>query len=358
MSAAARAQTWARLAAAGIVHGEPPAPRISPPWYVRVMQGGSGWFGALFLLGFVGGLFSVLFRSAPATLVLGVVSCGAAILAFRRWPDSDFAGQLAFAVSLAGQAMIGYGLWKLLGERVGAVAAAMGLVLAVLFVLAPSYLHRVWSAWAAACCAWLALFDAELAPLAPGLLAAAFAWLWLSDAALARFGARTQAAGWGLALAVAQLAVVAAMLWELRRLVGMAAVPAPYGAVDWVGVALSAGLLVVLAGWLIVRQGRSAVSGTGLVALVGVAVVALLGVKAPGLAPAMVLLLVGFAAGSRELAGLGVLALLATLSHYYYALHVTLLEKSLLMAAAGGVLLLAWLALRRIWPHAGEVGDA
>jgi hypothetical protein len=354
VSAAARAQTWARLAASGLVQGEPPVMRLRSPWYVRVMQGGSGWLGALFLLSFVGGLFSLLFRSPEATLVLGVASCGAAILAFRRWPDSDFTGQLAFAVSLAGQAMIGYGLWKLLGERLGVVAAAMGLILAGLFLLAPSTLHRIWTAWSAACCVWLVLFDAELAPLAPGLLAAALAWLWLSDAALARFGERAQAAGWGLALTVAQLAVVMAMLWELRRLVGVAGVPAPYAVVDWVGVGLSAAVLVALAGWLIVREGRSPASGTGLVALVGVAVVALLGVKAPGLAPAMVLLLVGFAAGSRELTGLGVLALLATLSHYYYALHVTLFEKSLLMAAAGGALLLAWLALRRLWPGGGE----
>lgn len=358
MSAAARAETWARLAASGIVHGEPPATRLRSPWYVRVMQGGSGWLGALLLLGFVGGLFSVLFRNAPATLVLGAVSCGAAVLAYRRWPDSDFTGQLAFAVSLAGQAMIGYGLWKLLGERLGIVAAVMGLVLVGLFALAPSYLHRVWTAWSAACCAWLALFDAELAPLAPGLLAAAFAWLWLSDAALARFGERAQAAGWGLALTVAELAVVTSMLWELRRLVGVAGVPSPYAVIDWVGVGLSAVVLVTLAGWLIVREGRSPVSGTGFVALFGVAVVALLAVKAPGLAPALVLLLVGFAAGSRALAGLGILTLLATLSHYYYALHVTLLEKSLLMVAAGGMLLLAWLALRRLGPHAGEVGDA
>lgn len=358
MSAASRTETWARLAAAGLVQGEPPPTRLQSPWYVRVMQGGSGWLGALFLLSFVGGLFSVLFRSPEATLVLGVASCGAAVATFRRWPDSDFAGQLAFAVSLAGQAMIAYGLWKLLGQREGVAAAAMGLVLAALFVLVPSTLHRIWTAWSAACCAWLVLFDAALAPLAPGLFAAVLAWLWLSDAALARFGERALAAGWGIALAVAQLAVAAAMLWELRRLVGVAGVPAPYEAVHWVGVGLSAVVLVALAGWLIFRQGRSAVSGTGLVALAGVAVVALLGVKAPGLAPAMVLLLVGFAAGSRELAGLGVLALLATLSQYYYALHVTLLEKSLLMAAAGGALLLVWLALRRLWPGGGEVDRA
>ncbi len=86
-------------------------------------------------------------------------------------------------------------------------------------------------------------------------------------------------------------------------------------------------------------------------ALAGAAVLALTTLKAPGLAPAVVVLLVGFAVGSRELAGLGVLALLAYLSRYYYALHATLLEKSLLMMAAGAALLLAYFALRWLWPR-------
>ncbi len=135
------------------------------------MQGGSGWLGALFLLGFAGGTFAFLFEDDLGALVAGVGACLVAALAFRRWPDSDFAGQLGFAVSLAGQALVAFGLWGLLDERFGAVAALMAVFLAALFALVPGYLHRVWSAWTAAFWAWLALLDAGLGPLVPGMYA-------------------------------------------------------------------------------------------------------------------------------------------------------------------------------------------
>jgi uncharacterized membrane protein len=86
----------------------------------------------------------------------------------------------------------------------------------------------------------------------------------------------------------------------------------------------------------------------------------LLALPAPGLASAMLVLLLGFAAGSRLLAALGILALLGFVGHYYYSLHATLLEKSGLLALTGLVLLAAYAALRRFLPAepAGETADA
>jgi hypothetical protein len=142
MSSEARLATWARLAAAGLVRGDPPAPtRTRSPWYVRLMQGGSGWLGAMLLLGFAGGMFPDLFEEAPAALLGGVVACLAAAATIRGSRDSDFAGQLGFAVSLAGQALIAHGLWQLLDSRLAVVAAAMAGVMLVLFVLVPQFLH-------------------------------------------------------------------------------------------------------------------------------------------------------------------------------------------------------------------------
>ena len=106
MRRATRAETWARLAAAGIVQGALPAPRARSPWYVRLMQGGSGWAAALPLLMFAGGMFAFLFESDAAMLSVGVAACVAAAFVFRRRPDSDFAAQLGFAVSLAGQVLM------------------------------------------------------------------------------------------------------------------------------------------------------------------------------------------------------------------------------------------------------------
>ena len=351
MSAQDRARTWDSLAAAGLVQGEPPPPPPRSPWYVRLMQGGSGWVGALFLLGFAGGTFDFLFENDLGALVAGMGACLVAALTFRRWPYSDFAGQLGFAVSLAGQALVAFGLWGLLDERFGAVAALMAVFLAALFALVPGYLHRVWSAWTSAFWAWLALLDAGLGPLVPGMYAAAFAWVWLSEPELVRYGDRVQAAGWGLALAVAQFPIAGWAIGDLIHLLGAARTPLLSAGISAAGLALSAAVLLGIVARLLTREGVSQSSGPAIAALGGAAVLALTTLKAPGLAPAVVILLVGFAVGSRDLAGVGVLALLAYLSHYYYALNATLLDKSLLMMAAGAALLLAYFALRWLWPR-------
>ncbi|MCU0971307.1 MAG: DUF4401 domain-containing protein [Gammaproteobacteria bacterium] len=358
MSAASRARTWERLAAAGLVHGEPPPSTPRSPWYVRVMQGGSGWLGALFLLGFAGGTFAFLFEDDLGALVGGLIACVAAALTFRRWPDSDFAGQLAFATSLAGQALVAVGLWGLLDERLGPVAALMAAFLVALWALVPGYLHRTWTAWTAAFWGWLALLDAGLGPLVPGLYAAAFAWVWLSEPELVRHGDRVQAAGWGLALAVAQFPIAGWAIGDLIHLLGTARTPLLSAAISAAGLALPAAVLLGVVARLLARERASQSSGPAIAALGGAAVLALMTLKAPGLAPAVILLVVGHAVGNRELAGLGVLALLAFLARYYYALHATLLEKSLLMMATGAALLAVYAALRWLWRRREARDDA
>ncbi|NDH63348.1 MAG: DUF4401 domain-containing protein [Alphaproteobacteria bacterium] len=51
------------------------------------------------------------------------------------------------------------------------------------------------------------------------------------------------------------------------------------------------------------------------------------------------------------LVGLGIVALLGYLSHYYYALHVTLLEKSGLLVLTGLALIAVRYAMRIWWPE-------
>ncbi len=358
MIRATRAETWARLAAAGIVQGELPAPRPQSPWYVRLMQGGSGWLAAMLLLMFAGGMFAFLFESDASVLSVGIAACVAAALVFRRWPDSEFAAQLGFAVSLAGQVLIGAGLWGLIGGRVGVVATVMAGLEVVLFLVAPNFLHRVWSAWTAVVFAWLAAVDAGVGALVPGLLIGTFAWVWLGEADAGRNGERLRAAGWGLALAVLQLPGVSVLVTDLGTLSSDLRFPYLGAAMEWAGTALSGTVLVGVVAWLLTREGRALASGPGVVAIGGAAVLGLATLKAPGLAPAVAVLLVGFAVGSRELAGFGIFALLAYLARYYFVLHTTLLIKALLMVAVGGVLLLAWLALRWFWPRSEAAGRA
>jgi len=77
-----------------------------------------------------------------------------------------------------------------------------------------------------------------------------------------------------------------------------------------------------------------------------------------GLLAAGILLLVAFAVGHEVLMGLGVIALLATLSRYYYGLEATLLIKSAALAATCVALLAARYGMRFVPPTPGEAGDA
>src|SRR5262249_12346056 len=119
--------------------------------------------------------------------------------------------------------------------------------------------------------------------------------------------------------------------------------------------------LLVLVGAVIAlirREGLELGSGQGRVGLAAALILGLASFKAPGVAPAAAILVVGYANGNRVLAGLGIAALVGYLSHYYYSMQSTLLVKSGLLAAAGIALLAARFALHHWWPEKGEASHA
>jgi uncharacterized membrane protein len=67
------------------------------------------------------------------------------------------------------------------------------------------------------------------------------------------------------------------------------------------------------------------------------------------------IVLLGYAAANRVLAGIGLAALVFYLSAYYYTLEETLLYKSAVLAATGLVLLASrWLMLRFVLPETDD----
>jgi hypothetical protein len=93
------AELWGRLRQAGLVQGElSETESAHSPWFVRVMLGVAGWFGALFLLLFVGLGLEFIIKSSSASLVAGAVACAGAGVLFRKFPENDFAGQFGLEV--------------------------------------------------------------------------------------------------------------------------------------------------------------------------------------------------------------------------------------------------------------------
>jgi hypothetical protein len=340
---------WRRLRAASLVDGDMPVVEAGPPWFVRLMLGIAGWLGAIFLLAFVGIGFAALMRSATAGIAAGAAVCTAAVFLFRLGARGDLVGQFTFAVSLAGQGLVLVGLGNAFARSDGFPALCFALLQAVLFALAPNFLHRVWTAGSGAYALAYALGQSGLGTFAPAALTGAFVAVWLPELERARRSETLRAAGYGIAGAVLAAMAEGAMRtrWGVR----------PQDVLLWAGAIASGAVFLAAAVLLLRREGVPPGSARGRVALVGALIIALAAVKAPWLGAATAILVLGYANGNRPLAGFGAIAMIAYLSHYYYSLQATLLEKSALLAAAGIALLLARFALQRAWP-AQEAGDA
>ncbi len=352
---------WGRLAAAGVVAGGETPPSVpSVPWFVRLMLGIAGWIGASFLLLFVGVGMEFLLDLPALAFVVGLGACAVAGWLLRAGSRGEFASQFALAVSLAGQGLVLYALFEVLEPRMSAVALGMAAFQGVLFAAVPSTIHRVWTAWTGTGAVVLALVEWQLQAYAPGLLALACAWVWLDEFRFPRHGSLVRSGGYGLTLAL--MGAVGVAVGHLGVWLGDPGFGRSPGDLvhQWIGAGLG-GIALLWAVWrLLVREGVARASRTGAGLLAAAGIVALAGLEAPGLPPAVLVLLLGQAGGNRLLLGLGVLALLGYLSFYYYSLETTLLVKSALMAATGLSLLAARLVLHAMWPAPvpGEDGHA
>ena len=342
------AELWERLRAGGLVEGDRPEPGpAASPWYVRAMLGVAGWIGALFLLGFVGSVFALLTSDTAFALVIGAACCAGAFTLFRIFDGNDLAGQFALAVSLVGQVLLIVGLteWLEAGETpffLAIAAIQAGLALAV-----ANFLHRVLAAAGAALALALAINQMALHGLAAPLLCAGLALVWLEPRLWATRGALWRPIGYGLVLAL--LLVETFRLFGAEYWLGLprekAGPLALYGPLA--GRALTAAVLVGTAALLSRREGFAPASPAFLAAVGSALLFGLLSLMAPGLASATLILLLGFAAGNRLLAALGVLGLLGFVAHFYYSLQSSLLVKSGVLAATGLALLAAHYVLAR-----------
>jgi len=352
-----RDDLWCRLSAAGVVQGDTPAASITPtPWYVRAMLGIAGWIGAWFLVAFVGAGFVALFSTGPAPAAAGAMLCVGAYAIFRLAPDNDFASQFGLAVSLSGQIMVAIGMFDLLGDDFTvAFFLAVAVFEAVLAAVCANFVLRVWATAAAAVALGLALPD-EAAALASGVAAAGFTAIWLNEPSWVRHAAIWRPVAWGIALALLCFDGMLAAGLDISSLGNDVQTASPL--LLWLGPALVGLVLVYAVLRMLQANDMGPTSRIGGAALGAAAALAVVTVGAPGVVTSALIVLTGFAIGNRALFGLGVLALLGYLAHFYYALHMTLLAKSAVLVATGVVLLLAWAGMRWLLGDAAHPENA
>jgi uncharacterized membrane protein len=347
MSGISRQDVWQKLREQSLVDGELPESRTAhSPWFVRAMLGVAGWIGAMFLLGFVGAAYAFVMNNAFASLVLGGLCCGGAYAMFVALPERDFAAQFGLAVSLAGQVLIATGVFKAFASDSAMAYAILGLIEALLAVLMPNFIHRFISSWAALVAMSFVFWKIGVHGVAPAVTAVGFAAIWLNEMRWAGRDAVWRPIGYGAAFALLQIDATPLFGHSLWMQVSADA--------SWLAVHAAAvsttlvGVVLVVATWrLLASQGVSSSSGAGIAAIVAALLVTTVSYQAPGIATALLVLLVGFGAGNRILVGIGLLALGGFLSHYYYQLQTTLLHKSAILAASGAALLIARMAMQK-----------
>jgi hypothetical protein len=314
------------------------------------MLGVAGWIAAAFLFGFVGQALPWVVDSKTAALAVGTLMIAAAYALFRVEVGRDFLGQFALAMSLAGQALAAVGLFGVF-QREALAWTAIGAGEAVLAVLLPSFVHRVWSSYAIAMCVAFALAEGGAAVLAVGAVGAGAGWLWSRELAWAARSSIVRPIAYGLTLGLIQIQGDALFT---QGLLGMLAEDRDQAAWahPWVGQILTGLVLVGAVAHLVASDSRLA-RRDAMIALAAAVGFALLSLRAPGIATGVMLVALGFAGGNRLLTGLGVAALLFYLGAYYYTLQATLLAKSAVLAATGAALLAARWALTR-WLFRGR----
>ena len=353
MSALTRDALWNRLAGAMLVSGEIPDPAPPPtPWPVRAMLGAAGWIGAIFLLAFAGAAYAAIFRSAQGAIPMGVLCCMAAFGIFAGMPHNEFLEQFGFAVSLAGQAMLMYGFFEVVGGHNEIPAGAfllMALTEAVLAIAVPNYIHRVFTTIAANFCLFIAAVSLGGGGFATAVAAVGASLIWLDQVRMAGRPGVWEPLGYGFAIALLHLdgsLMFGTELWSFLIPRGSLAHTFPF----WIGPAAE-GLVFIYVAWELRERVHVKFDSPGGIGIVAASVLlACFGLAAPGIMAAILVLVLAFANGNRVLMGLGILSFAGYLSHFYYQLSSTLLVKSAVLAATGAALLGVRWAITRFFP--------
>ncbi len=353
---------WRSLSEKGLVAGDEPAQTEgNAPWYVRTMLGIAGWVGALFMLGAVFSGIAMLFDSAVAAGVLGLIACILAVIIYRSLRNNDFMAQFGFAISLAGQGLLvfstiqGLQLFKnedAFSQKINLLAMILVGLQSILFLMIPNYLHRIWSGVIGIAALTFLLSELGLYPFTLFLLLAAAATIWLQEFTWAKHGSKVQALGYSFVFVCFAHLITQNKTLGFNRFWGELFGVSPLGGA--LGITLSSlalGIVLLAVVLVLIKRAKlSVISGKGIAVILLAILIAVIGIKAPGITIGLVFVLLGHAHGNKVLTGIGLVTLIAFLSQFYYQLDLTLLQKSLVLFFSGAALIIVRQLMHYFWP--------
>lgn len=313
------------------------------PWYVRAMVGFGAWLASLLLISSIAGLgFAV-----GGLTVAGLVLIAAAV-ALRRHSDHDFMVQCTLAASLAGQATFAFGIADMtIGVDEEVLCAIVIVMSTVLFFIFPDRIHRALSVLFAASSLTFLIYLLELNAAMPVLGPAFAAALVLLD----RKRALVTANGYGHLVRPLEnglmLSAFGCLLLSTVYVLPELTLDFEFYPRPWISTVLLGALFLYVGrqSWqaLLTGAGKSAAP----VVYASMVLVIAASWSAPGLLLALIVAMLGAAAGKKSFVGAGIAFLVVFVAAYFYGIEVTMVTKSITLAVTGTVVLVArWLLLK------------
>ena len=308
------------------------------PWYIRTMVGFGAWLASFLLIGFVAG-FTMAMDGGYA--IVGLAFIVAAVLV-RRSNDNDFLVQTSLAVSLAGQALLGWGIVEALGSDNFEVFLIISTVIStVMFVVFPDRIHRVLMVLFVTTSATALMYFWELNAVVPVLgpmLTVAVILLHDRQSVLIAngYGRYVRPLMNGLMLSAFGVLLLSTVyiLPELGT-IDPKIYPRP-----WISTVLFGGMLLYV-GVNIGASLTDSISGASRYAI-ALLMVIVIGASwfAPGLVLALIIVMLGAASGHKSFIAAGIAFFTVFLATYFYGIEVTLQTKSMTLVATGVTILL------------------
>ncbi len=367
---------WLDLQNQGIVEGEIPKNTIKDPWYVTAMLAIAGLFTSIFILGIFLFSFAFIFiaflldglNSFDAFIIdiIGglLVLVGGTILYRKR---NAYLETMGFSLSILGQFLIFFSLFILksnflglfkyqesLGTTLGGIPIEIlifGLLEIILVVIISNFLHRVVVTFVASG-VFVRIFvefkGDSIYLINPYLyiymlfIMFLTAWFWVNEFRYSKKIELFQAIAYGLTVFLIGTEFFNVFAYSQYRY--------ELGNVDNIRniTDMASGIVLCYVVWQMFEKSKTPNLSFKIGALIIAILIGILSAKINGLAVAIMIVVLGFSASNLVLTGLGVISFLAFISHYYYYLEITLLEKSMYLLITGlGLLFARWLLLKK-----------
>ncbi len=299
------------------------------PWYVKLFVGIAAWVAAILITAF---FFIIGMINEDQALIWGLVFCALAIGINRLGRAIIFFGQLSLAMSLTGQLLAMVGLFSLFDFEFGPIVIPIFILEAILIWLHRDPVLRFISTLVITAFILAYIFEEDILNALHALifvLAAGALFIYMIENRLKLLGLEEMLSPVGSGLTVSFLGILILPLLDNY-----------FSMQWWITTLLLFPLLLFLLTQIVWDLGHSLQSRAVFAMATGCLLLLIPAIRMPGLAAALLVLILGFWRNNRGLMGLSSVFLVFYIWAYYYSMEWTLLTKSLALLGSG-ILLLA-----------------